>query len=380
MRSLKHELVHAILADHGSFPFDISWSTGLTEGAAVAMEDDYDGIRDCDEMSSRILQMKLASGIADVMEPSGFLSSASAQSYELSGSFSKYLLNRFGAEKYLQVYKETDFKEIYSRSLPDLESDWKNSLIKYQTPMDHYDSLRTMFYFKRTSILREPCLRRIGKLLKNANEAFKEKDYKLADSLYGITITETGRLSAIRGRVLSQLHLNNPQAAWAILDTTASAKETNNLSALRMMRGDVIALATSDIQSASNEWDEAMKLELGDNYFLGAFMRKYFLADLHNISKVQRVLRDLYGLEEVQNKNDLVFGNDSSEHEPVFLKARLFLYIAYLERKALPKQAYQAWTKASIPMSESKMPGEELFDTLMARKFSHYKEVFNDSQ
>lgn len=109
-------------------------------------------------------------------------------------------------------------------------------------------------------------------------------------------------------------------------------------------------------------------------------MRKYFLADLHNISKVQRVLRDLYGLEEVQNKNDLVFGNDSSEHEPVFLKARLFLYIAYLERKALPKQAYQAWTKASIPMSESKMPGEELFDTLMARKFSHYKEVFNDSQ
>ncbi|MDP4230508.1 MAG: hypothetical protein Q8916_08920 [Bacteroidota bacterium] len=38
LRSLKHELAHAMLAGYGSFPFDISWSTGLTEKAAMAID------------------------------------------------------------------------------------------------------------------------------------------------------------------------------------------------------------------------------------------------------------------------------------------------------------------------------------------------------
>ncbi|MFI5263751.1 MAG: hypothetical protein ACHQM6_04470, partial [Candidatus Kapaibacterium sp.] len=376
LQSLKHELVHALLSEYGSFPFDISWGTGLTEGAAVAMEDDYDGIRDCNEMSARILQMKLARGVADVMQPSGFLSSASAQSYELSGSFSKYLLHSFGSEKYLKLYKETDFNDVYSTSLPMLESEWKNWLKKYEMPMDHYDSLRTLYYFKRTSILREPCLRRIGKLLKHADEVFNEKNYQLADSLYAIAVTESGRLKAIRGRVLSQLHLNNPQGALAILDTTPSGKETSNLTALRVLRGDVIALAAGDILRASAEWDEAMKLELGDNYFLGAFMRRYFLGETANIAAVQKILRDLYGLEETKDKYSLIFGTDSSLHDQEFYKARLFLYVSYIEKTGSLKEAYEIWAHAVPPNSGRNMPGEELFDKLIERKYSHYNDVF----
>jgi hypothetical protein len=377
LQSLKHELVHALLTGYGSFPFAISWSTGLTEGAAVAIEDDYDGIRNCDEMSARILQMKLAKGVTDIMQPSGFLSSASAQSYELSGSFSKYLLQSYGAEKYLRLYQETDFEEIYSKPLSQLEADWKISLEKNQTTMDHYDSLRTLYYFKRTSILREPCLRRIGKLLKHADEAFKEKDYKLADSLYAVIERESGRLKAIRGRVLSQLHLNNPQGALAILDTTASASEPNNLPALRLLRGDVIILATGDINKALVEWDEAMKLELGESYFLGAFMRRYFLGETNNVSGVQKILRDLYGLEEVKDKYALVFGVDSSQYDPEFYKARLFLYVSYIEKTGRLREAYQIWGKGYRTQVSYTYHQGELFDKLMERKYSHYKEVFN---
>jgi len=376
LRSLKHELVHAVLADYGSFPFGISWSTGLTEGVAVAMEQDYDGIRDCDEMSARIIQMKLAHGVADIMQPSGFLSSASAQSYELSGSFSHYLLYRFGAEKYLRLYKETDFKEIYAQSLPSLESDWRNWLKKYQMPMDHYDSLRTLFYFKRTSILQEPCVRRVGKLMRHADEAFREKDYKRADSLYAIVVSESGRLSAIRGRVISQLHLNDPHAALSLLDTITSAKETNNLSALRILRGDVIVLSSGDLVKASAEWTEALKVELGDTYFFGAFMRLYFFGE-SDPSRVQKILRDLYGLEEVKDRYLFLFGKDSLVHSPAFDKARLYLYTSYLEKQGKLKEAYTAWTHAPVKTSNNR-PGEELFDILLRKKYSNYIEVFRE--
>jgi hypothetical protein len=375
LESLKHELAHIMLADYGSFPFDISYSTGLTEGAAVAIEDDYDGIESADYFSARILQMKLALGVSEVMAPSGFLASAPSQSYVLSGSFSKYLIGRFGPEKFLKVYKERDFDDVYHVSLTELESDWKKQLDT--VPMDHYDSLRTLYYFKRTSILKQPCLRRIGKLIKNADVAFKEKDYILADSLYALVITESGRLKAIRGRVLSQLHLNNPNAALAIVDTTASAKETNNLSALRMLRGDVIALAYGDLQKASAEWDEAMKLELGESYFLASFMRKYFLGGSNDAVQAQKILRDLYGLEEVKDKYELVYGAGDADTGKIFHAAQLYLYVSYIENTGKLAEAYKIW-KSGIRdyISENKVPGENLFWDLMRKKYSRYSKVF----
>ncbi len=382
LQSLKHELAHALLSDYGSFPFDMSWSTGLTEGSAVAIEDNYDGIHSAEELSAQVLQMNFANGISNVMQPSGFLSSAPSTSYVLSGSFSKYIISQFGAEKFLKVYKERDFNDVYRVSLSELESDWKNQLKKIETPMDHYDSLRTIYYFKRTSILRQPCLRRIGKLIKNADEAFKIKGYKHADSLYAEVIKESGRLKAIRGRVLCQLHLNNPNAALAILDTTASAREINNLSALRMLRGDVTVLATGDISKAKVEWQEAMRLELGENSFLASFMRLYFLGSTDNILGIQKILRDLYGINEIKDKYELVFEvNPKSSEDKAFYIARLYLYTSYVERTGRLAEAYKIWSDGlkdigNISREKSEaltmVSGEDLFLRLIRKRYSGY--------
>lgn len=385
LHSLKHELVHTIIAKFGSFPLDISWSTGLTEGAAVALENDYDGIRSNDEYAARILQMKLADGVENVMQLSGFLSSAPSQSYVLSGSFSKYLLDCCGADKFLRLYKERDFDNSYSRSLSQLESDWKSRLKKYETPMDHYDSLRTLYYFKRTSILHQPCIRRIGKLIQHADEVFKAKDYANADSLYAIAERESGRLKAIRGRVFSQLHVNNPTAALAILDTTASAKEFNNLAALRILRGDVIALASGDLARASGEWIEAMRSELGDGYFTAAFIRVHLFGGTNTIAGVQKILRDLYDIEEAKDKYGLIFSLEPKGHDDfAFYVSRLYLYVSYFERTGRLSDAYTIWKEGleQIRFSQTAAllgtPGQELFNKLMAKKFSGYEEVFKD--
>ena len=367
----------------------MSWSTGLTEGAAVAIEDDYDGIHSADELSESILQMQLSTGVREVMQFSGFLSSAPSTSYVLSGSFSKFLLGCYGAEKFLRVYRERNFDNIYSQSLANLESDWKKWLTKLETPMDHYDSLRTLYYFKRTSILRQPCLRRIGKLIKNADAAFKTKDYKLADSLYAIVIDESGRLKAIRGRVLSQLHLNHPQAAFEMLDSLSSAYEAQNLPALRLLRGDVIALATGNLKEASIEWEEAMNLELGDGYFLAAFMRLYFLGGTNNISGVQKILRNLYGLEEVKNNYDLIFAIEPTQpnDDMAFYKARLYLYSLYIERNGMLQSAHKIWKEGDRNIYDyylskgdvlKRLPKEDLFDKLMEKKYSFYDAAFKD--
>ncbi|MDP4234862.1 MAG: hypothetical protein Q8919_00235, partial [Bacteroidota bacterium] len=304
-----------------------------------------------------------------------------------SGSFTNYLLDRYGAEKFLRVYKERNFDAIYSEPLTKLESDWKEKLAGMQTPMDHYDSLRILYYFKRTSILREPCLRRIGKMIKRADEAFLEKKYALADSLYAIVERESGRIKAIRGRVLCQLHLGKPDAALVILDTTSSANETSNLAALHILRGDVMVLAKGEIAKATSEWNEAMRLELGDGYFTAAFMRLSFFGETEDVAGVQKILKDLYGVEEAKDKYKLVFAIEPALAQPSvsFYKARLYLYVSYIERTGKLSAAYRIWKEgekaiydyySSLGNRIEPAPEELLFDRLMAHKYSQYSEAF----
>ncbi len=385
LHSLKHELAHILLAEYGSFPFNISWSTGLTEGAAVAIEEDYDGIRSVDEYSARMLQMNLTSGVQQVMQPSGFLSAAPSQSYVIAGSFAKYLIQTYGSEKFLRVYKERDFEAVYNKPFSEFDREWKKILMAgFETPMNYYDSLRMSYYFKRTSILYQPCIRRIGKLFKNADEAFKNKDYKIADSLYEIIVNESGRGRAIQGRVQSLLHLQNFPGTLAVLDTTASAQEIKNKATLHVLRGDVIALATGDIQKASAEWEEAIKLELSDSYFMSAFTHRYFFGGAKNVGTVQKVLRDIYSIEPEENKYNLLNSIEPTDsNDYAFALCRLYMYSSYINRTGALTKAFAVWKNGRAEMSQmipnSTVIGLPLFEKLVEERYLHYEEIFKDA-
>lgn len=146
-----------------------------------------------------------------------------------------------------------------------------------QIPMDKYDSLRTRFYFDRSSIINEPCLRRIGRMMNQANEYFADSMYKDADALYDEVLQETDRLDAIRGRVMSHLRMNNPKGALTILDTLSAANTERNRAALHTLRGDCILLATGDTARAKLEWAEAMRLELSEKSVTSAYIRYHYL-------------------------------------------------------------------------------------------------------
>ncbi|HEY6172734.1 MAG TPA: hypothetical protein VIX80_10790, partial [Candidatus Kapabacteria bacterium] len=288
--SLKHELVHTLLAPHGNFPFDISWSTGLTEGAAVAVEDNYDGIRDCDDYSARILQLGLAKGVKEVMSFSGFAAQASGKSYTLAGSFSKYLIKQYGSEKFLSLYTTRDYDGIYNKPVEVLEREWITSLRLLQTPMNKYDSLRVRFYFDRTSIINEPCLRRIGRMMKEASELYEQGLYNESGDIYHDVLKEdSDNLGALRGATLSMIQINDASAALR----TISQAQGSNTYALHTFKGDCMILSGSDTTSAMKEWDESMSLELSAGSVLTAYLRYHYLSKLDS-SILNRTLVALY--------------------------------------------------------------------------------------
>jgi len=274
LESLKHELTHVLLREKGIFPFYASFSTGLTEGAAMSVESRYDGLFTIDEYAARILQMGYASGVSQVMSFTGFASNASSKSYILAGSFSRYLIHKYGYERFIRVYRSLDYEESYSKSLEELEKEWIGSLKPLQTPLTTYDSLRIRYYFDRSSIFFRSCIRRVGKISREAEAAVKREDYLAADSLYAEVLHEAGGVNALRSRAVANINLGRVAAAKAILDTTHVADEIKQRPALALVQGDVYFL-NSDTSKALHYYQEASKLRLSEGYFLTAYTKYY---------------------------------------------------------------------------------------------------------
>jgi hypothetical protein len=262
--SLKHELVHVLLREWGSFPFNASWSTAITEGVAMALEPTYDGLHTLDEHSSAIIHMKLADGVRNVMGFAGFASQATTSSYVLSGSFVSYLLWKYGPEKLSNVYRTLDFKAAYGLDLRSLEQRWLNVITPIKAKMDHSDSLRTRFYFDRASILFTPCLRRMGKLEYEARIAMQAKDYETAKSRFLAVYNESGRISALRGALTAAKYLDD-YSVIPLLKKKSIAEHPQRAS-LFMLRAEL---------SDTLYYDSLIDLQLSDQNLLIAYARKY---------------------------------------------------------------------------------------------------------
>lgn len=265
LHSLRHELVHVLLREWGSFPFYASWSTGMTEGVAMAIEPSYDGMHTLHEHASAILRTKRSEGVQRVISFTGFASGASTTSYVLAGSFAKYLLEHYPPQEFARAYLTLDFEESYGRNLVALESEWKKLIQPLSAHMDRYDSLRTEFYFQRSSIIDQPCLRRIGRLSRKAQLAYKDHRYEESEQLYREIFNESRSVSSFRGVLNSLARRGKIDSARSLLAADKLTAHPQRLS-LYMMKGDLINAVY---------YDTLIATELSSGSVLTAYARKH---------------------------------------------------------------------------------------------------------
>lgn len=127
---LKHELAHVFTAAFGAGPLKIStrwgWlpNTALIEGVAVAA--DWSRRQMTPHMWCRaMLDMKRLPDPERLLNPTGFFSYASWTAYTVAGSFSRYLIDRYGMHLYKKAYGTGAFAQVYGRSIRKLSTEWK---------------------------------------------------------------------------------------------------------------------------------------------------------------------------------------------------------------------------------------------------------------
>ena len=175
---LKHELVHIISADFGTRTLKISPKKGLIEGIAVAVDWPVN-VMDKHQLSKTLLNKEsLNKNLSDFLGY-GFWYYPPSVSYTLMGSYSRYLLDNFGVEKFKEYYR-TGSTDKYNKSEEELLTSWVNYLNNEIELPDNADKF-SEYKFSDKSIFEDSCPRKTDYYL---SEGFK--DYA-SDNFYGST-------------------------------------------------------------------------------------------------------------------------------------------------------------------------------------------------
>ncbi len=160
---MPHELAHVFSREFGLPVLRATFSVGLIEGFAVAVEPP-EGTPDPHEQVAAILLdpktaewlgKDLASSVADKLSPMGFWSGRGAVSYTTMGSFVRFLMDRYGITKLKQVYPWGDFERVYQKNVYELTKEWVEFI--RQLPSDGAQLSYARTRFSRPSLFEQDC-------------------------------------------------------------------------------------------------------------------------------------------------------------------------------------------------------------------------------
>lgn len=167
--TLRHELVHLLAAEFGIPLLGIGVNGGVIEGLAVALERTTNG-----ESVHRAAAQVLAAGhhgsVEDLFTSTGFFRGNSSASYALAGSFSRYLIERFGIRSYKTFYRTGDAQRAFFHDLSALAGGWRRRID--EIPLTASDTAKAVYLYTRPPLQARDCARVIGDLHANARTAF----------------------------------------------------------------------------------------------------------------------------------------------------------------------------------------------------------------
>lgn len=177
--SLRHEIAHVFAGTFGDpvFRVSVKWlgwppvwfNVGLIEGAAVAADWPTRASMTPHQAVRAMLDRGRLPPIARILQP-GFFRFSAAQSYTAAGSFVRFLIDRYGPEKFRAFYRSggtpADAVRIYGRPLEALEHEWHDEVRR--TPLGEDDRAVAEERFRRPGILGRPCPRAVARRLVRA--------------------------------------------------------------------------------------------------------------------------------------------------------------------------------------------------------------------
>lgn len=195
--SLKHELAHIFSAEFGSSILKLAgdFNPFLIEGFATAQDPFFDNIS-IDYLVTLYYKQTKSDIISSIYKVLNFFGFNSTISYLYSGSFSKFLIKKYGIEKFKEFYKTNDFEKVYITDFNSVLKEYFNYLETISVEQD--DDLYN-YYFGRKALIEKHCPRFIAKKVKNAWELYSNDKINQAKFIYQKVLEKSDNYSALIG-------------------------------------------------------------------------------------------------------------------------------------------------------------------------------------
>ncbi|MGE5432401.1 MAG: tetratricopeptide repeat protein [Syntrophomonadaceae bacterium] len=248
--TLQHEIVHCISSEFGVTPFKIShgFNPSLLEGLAVALEDDYNE-HTIHYMAALAYNNNFRPPIEKLFEGFNFFGELSSLSYIYSGSFIRFLIDRYGVEKIKEIYKGEGCQQVYGRPLNSLIGEYYSFISSYK-PIGSPDE--AAYYFGRKPIFKKVCARFLAENIDRAWDLYNSGQFTEAGVLFQKLLNYSESYQSLLGYVSSLKKADKPQRALEVLkENLAKYNKTSYYYNLELMTADLLALNENFIKADS---------------------------------------------------------------------------------------------------------------------------------
>ncbi len=250
-QSLGHEMVHVLAREFGMPVVRASPAIGLVEGLAVALEPP-DGLPDATALVRAGLE--LPEGQGGVADPAQavqatmslrFWGAPAGVAYTVNGAFSRWLLDRFGAERFQVAYRTGRFEPAFGRSLASLSRQWATEVAAM--PLDPEAVAVARWRFSRPSLFQVRCPHWVPpavRLARDGRDAWDRGDVSAASASYRAAVqADALSLAALDGRLATTLASGGGVSdamlrdARALADTLAEPGPLRHLADVQRLLG-----------------------------------------------------------------------------------------------------------------------------------------------
>ena len=140
-RTLRHELIHAMLSDIAYYGIGFHPNMAITEGIAVAL-DNNNRIYNLHQAAGYLIKEDKISDPIKIFSPLFWLES-SRSSYSVAGSILSFIIDKYGIKKAIRLYSGESWEDVFDEDSQAIINDWKSFVLS------QYDADKQKIFKKR---------------------------------------------------------------------------------------------------------------------------------------------------------------------------------------------------------------------------------------
>jgi hypothetical protein len=273
--TFRHELVHILAAEFGIPLIGASTRMGLNEGLAVAADWD-EGLFTPHEYAAALLREGALDDTERLFSVTGFAARSSSYAYLVSGSFSRYLIERFGMDRFRRVFPNGNFVSAFGETLESLVRDWKASLRSIDASSIPSETVRTLFF--QPSIFYKTCAREVATQSQQGAAAYREREYRRAEEEYSKAFANAQTSGSLRGLMQSLTAQDRPAEALQRYNDLPDRSPLRMNPTVMMVAADALYLH-GERDSARIQYRMIAGLNISEAFIESSVLKEQFIHD-----------------------------------------------------------------------------------------------------